>query len=143
MAATGLKKSVYLDTTAISSGMVIISDEKFNPPENTDKLQVLNVFLFYFRPTAKQIGEDYRKSPVKGQHPRVMSTAGDFARIRYELRGGVRLMYVSDDFDSIRDISCKTLSIPYRRSLCKYFDEYKCGVNEKVLIWEKESILPF
>ena len=49
----------------------------------------------------------------------------------------------SDDFDGIRDISCKTLSIPYRSSLCKYFDEYKCGVYEKVLIWEKESISPF
>lgn len=131
VAETGLKKSVYHDTTAISSGMVIISDEKFNPPENADKLQALNDFLFYFRPTAKQIGDDYGKSPVKGQHPRVMSTAEDFARIReevktntykktwaenlikycentimtsetlkYELRDGVRLMYVSDDFEN-------------------------------------------
>lgn len=129
IAQTGMGKSVYHDTTTISSGMVILSDEAFYPPTDPTELQSLNDFLFYFRPSPEKIAEDYDNSPVKGEHPRIMATKADFDRIRketetnevkkhwkellidycdntimkqptlvYELRDGVRLMYVSDDF---------------------------------------------
>jgi len=123
----GLSHSLYYDTHAIHSGLVLISDKEIVLPEG-EAFQRLNDFCFYFRPDKKQWLEDYRRSPLNGVHPRVMATGADFERIRfecetnakkkrwkeillsycedilqepvlkYELRDGVRLMYVSDDF---------------------------------------------
>ena len=123
----GLSYSLSYDTQAIHSGLVLISDQEMVLPEG-EAFQRLNDFCFYLRPDPGQWLEDYRQSPLKGVHPRVMATEADFERIRlecetnarkkrwkesvlsycedilqepalkYELRDGVRLMYVSDDF---------------------------------------------
>ncbi|MBR5507837.1 MAG: discoidin domain-containing protein [Clostridia bacterium] len=123
----GMSKYIYHDTTAIHYGMVIISDVQIDP-KTGDDLQNLNDYCFYVRPTKEQWLADYNASPLKGQHPRVMATEEDFERLKkeietndrkkawfenliaycdarleepplkYELRDGIRLMYVSDDF---------------------------------------------
>ncbi|MBE7050433.1 MAG: hypothetical protein E7394_06625 [Ruminococcaceae bacterium] len=127
IAEKGLSKNIYHDTTAIHYGMVIISDIQIEP-KTGDELQNLNDYCFYVRPTKEQWLADYNASPLKGIHPRVMATQDDFDRIKaeiqtnerkkkwfdnlisycdarleepplkYELRDGIRLMYVSDDF---------------------------------------------
>lgn len=123
-------KYVFHDDTAVSPGMVIIANSKFNPPDTTAKMQVLNDYLFYIRPSWQDILADYNKSEVKGVHPRVMITPTsvaqlkqeitdnaikkswydrlieysdkivDYDTLKYELRDGVRLMYVSSDFET-------------------------------------------
>ncbi len=127
IAEKGMSKYIYHDTTATHSGMVIISDGQIEPWTG-DRLQNLNDYCFYLRPTKEQWLADYNASPLKGQHPRVMLTADDFERLKieietnerkkawfenliincdgilekptlkYELRDGIRLMYVSSDF---------------------------------------------
>lgn len=121
-----LKKRVYTDNNAIHSGLVILADDAVLP--DGENLQKINDFCFYIRPSKQQWLADYNASELKGIHPRVMATANDFDVIReeiktnkkkkrwfenlidfceqhlneeslkYELRDGVRLMYVSDDF---------------------------------------------
>ncbi|MBE7050771.1 MAG: hypothetical protein E7394_08440 [Ruminococcaceae bacterium] len=123
----GMSKNIYHDTTATHYGMVIISDAEIDPGVG-DVLQNLNDYCFYLRPTPEQWLADYNASPLKGQHPRVMATEEDFERLKkeietnerkkawfenlimysdgllekptlkYELRDGIRLMYVSSDF---------------------------------------------
>lgn len=129
IAKDGLGKSVYYDDTTTHYGMIVISDRTFNAPMGADDLQALNDFCFFFRPSREQFAADYNASELKGQHPRIMATAEDFERIRletesnpqkaawkkqlltycdnnlnddalvYELRDGVRLLYVAEDFN--------------------------------------------
>lgn len=127
VAEKALGKVIQYDDTTVHYGMVIISDKAVAMPAG-DALQDLNDFCFFFRPTPQKFLEDYNASPLKGIHPRVIATEADFDRIReevktneykkrwkqnlytycdtistyppskYELRDGVRLMYVSDEF---------------------------------------------
>lgn len=122
-----LGKSVYYDNTAISGGMLIISDKPVDEEIAKMDLQELNNFLFYERPSAKRILEDYNNSDLKGVHPRLLATQDDFDRIKglvttdenmkewygqlikradeyltqpaaiYEIRDGVRLWYVCNE----------------------------------------------
>ncbi|MBE7050295.1 MAG: hypothetical protein E7394_05930, partial [Ruminococcaceae bacterium] len=123
----GMSKNIYHDTTTTHYGMVIISDAEIDPGVG-DVLQNLNDYCFYLRPTPEQWLADYNASPLKGQHPRVMATEEDFERLKkeietndrkkawfkklitycdrlvnkrplkYELRDGIRLLDVSNEF---------------------------------------------
>ncbi|MBR5506411.1 MAG: heparinase II/III family protein [Clostridia bacterium] len=118
--AIGLRLSV--DTDSVSAGMMMMGNGKFEFPADP---QSLNNYLMYHDPTPEKIREDYNNSPVKGVHPRIQFTKADFERIKtqaqtntyvkkwvdkiltsadssldeaavkYELRDGVRLQYVS------------------------------------------------
>ena len=147
--ASLLGKSVYCDNTTVHHGMVILSDGEFTPPNDNKALQKLNDFVFYFRPSKQRLYEDYKKSDLSGVHPRIVATESDFERLkreikenehkarwfnnlikycdemkdkpvlRYELRDGVRLLYVSWDLQ----IYALALSLAYRLTGDrKYFD---------------------
>lgn len=77
-------KKVYRDNTAINGGMVIIGDTEFTPPTSTDKLQALNDYLCFMRPSAQQIFDDYQNSATKGVHPRVILTPDKVTKIKAE-----------------------------------------------------------
>lgn len=117
--------TLYLDDSAVNGGMAILGRELFRPQEN--EIQRLNDFLFYLRPSAEDVLSNYQGSNAYGQHPRIQATQQDFTRIRreiqtnwdkmvwsnriisratgllstdpvvYELRDGVRLLYVARD----------------------------------------------
>ncbi|MBQ4630587.1 MAG: heparinase II/III family protein [Clostridia bacterium] len=125
----GMGLNLIYDESATHSGMVIISDSSYSLPDGI-ALQKLNDFCFYYRPDKDEFYKTYEKSGLKNSHPRIMATESDFERIRneikinplkahwyknliafcegildeptlkYELRDGVRLMYVSDDFEN-------------------------------------------
>ena len=125
--ARALGKELYYDNTTVHYGMIVLTDGEFTPPCDNNDLQKLNDFIFYFRPTKERLYADYKASPLLGVHPRVAATEEDFERLRaeiktdphkarwfdmllgycddiskketlkYELRDGVRLLYVSWD----------------------------------------------
>lgn len=125
--AKALGKQLYYDNTTIHYGMVVLTDGEFTPLNDKESLQKLNNFLFFARPTKEKLYADYKASPMAGVHPRLLATESDFARLRdevktnphkarwyahlieycdgikdketlrYELRDGVRLLYVSWD----------------------------------------------
>ena len=125
--AKALDRQLYYDNTTVHYGMVVLTNGEFTPPNDKKALQKLNDFLFFFRPTKEKLYEDYKKSPLAGVHPRIACTEDDFVRLReeiktnphkarwferlvawcdelkdkptlrYELRDGVRLLYVSWD----------------------------------------------
>ena len=125
--ARALGRSVYYDDTAVHYGMVVMSEGAFKAPNDKKALQKLNDFLFFFRPTKEKLYSDYKASALAGVHPRIVATESDFERLRrevkenthkarwfeqllayceqikeketlkYELRDGVRLLYVSWD----------------------------------------------
>ncbi len=122
-----ISKKVFYDTSSVHSGLVIISDETIKI-DDKEKLQKLNDYCFFERPTPEKWLSDYNNSPLKGVHPRIIATEKDFIRLReevktneykkrwfknllenceeimkeptlkYEVRDRVRLMYVADDF---------------------------------------------
>ncbi|MBE5040300.1 stalk domain-containing protein [Ructibacterium gallinarum] len=67
----GLSKQVYYDDTTTSSGMVIISDKKFNAPEDPDALQQLNNYLFYYRPSEEELLAIFKQNNETYEHPRL------------------------------------------------------------------------
>ena len=125
--AKALGKQLYYNNTTVHYGMVVLTDDAFNPPSDNKDLQNLNDFLFFFRPGKEKLYADYKASALSGVHPRLLATESDFRRIReeiktnshkarwfrklldlcdeikeketlrYELRDGVRLLYVSWD----------------------------------------------
>ena len=144
-----LERTFYYDNTTIHYGMVILANGEFNVPNDKKDLQKLNDFLFYFRPSKERFYEDYKKSPLFGVHPRLVATEDDFARLRrevkenkhkarwykqliefcdgmkdknvlrYELRDGVRLLYVSWDLQ----LYATSLALAYKLTGDKkYFD---------------------
>ncbi len=147
--ATLLGKSVYYDSSTVNYGMIILTDGEFSLPNDNNTLQKLNDFLFYFRPSKERLYEDYKKSSLSGVHPRIVATESDFERLKkevkenehkarwfkslieycdemkdkpvlkYELRDGVRLLYVSWDLQ----IYAVTLALAYKLTGDKkYFD---------------------
>lgn len=148
---------VHTDNTAISSGMIVAANEDFALPEGgarptvpyvkeigaymmtSSPLQELNDFLFYLRPDAARIAEDYKKSDLCGIHPRILFDKADFERLKanvkadekmaewygklikeaddlckkppleYVLTDGVRLWFVSNWFNA----RIQTLSLAY------------------------------
>ena len=147
--AKALNRHVYYDNTTVHYGMVILTENEFNAPNDKKDLQKLNDFLFYFRPNKERFYEDYKKSPLVGVHPRLVATEDDFVRLRrevkenshkarwykkliefcdgmkdkpklkYELRDGVRLLYVSWDLQ----LYATALALAYKLTGDrKYFD---------------------
>lgn len=147
--AKTLGRTLYYDDTTVHYGMVILSNGEFNAPDDKNTLQKLNDFLFYFRPSKEKLYADYSCGKLAGVHPRVAATEEDFARLRrevkenkhkarwfkkliefcdgmkdkaplrYELRDGVRLLYVSWDLQ----LYAVTLSLAYKLTGDrKYFD---------------------
>lgn len=125
--AKALDRHLYYDSTTVHYGMVILTEGEFNAPGDKKTLQKLNDFLFFYRPTKEKLFLDYKASPLAGVHPRLLATESDFERLRkevkenphkarwykmllqeceeikdkdvlrYELRDGVRLLFVSWD----------------------------------------------
>ena len=125
--AKALDRELYYDNTTVHYGMAILTEGKFNPPSDKKSLQKLNDFLFFLRPDKEKLYRDYATSPLAGAHPRLVATEADFERVRreikenehkarwfnrllemceeikdkptlrYELRDGVRLLFVSWD----------------------------------------------
>ena len=147
--AQALGRTLYYDDTTIHYGMVILTKGEFNAPNDKKDLQKLNDFIFYFRPSKEKFLEDYKQSPLAGVHPRLIATEDDFVRLRrevkenkhkarwykqliefcdgmkdkpvlrYELRDGVRLLYVSWDLQ----LYATTLALAYKLTGDKkYFD---------------------
>lgn len=93
--ATALGKNVYYDTnTQYNNGMCVLANS-FTYPTNATELQKLNDFLFYLRPTDEQIESAYSQSETKRQHPRIMGTPDDFARVREEYRKGTNPTFMA------------------------------------------------
>ena len=125
--AKALGRTLYYDDSTVHYGMAVLAEKQFKAPNDKKALQKLNDFLFFFRPTKEKFLKDYKKSPLAGVHPRLLATESDFevlrreikenshkARwfkqlleyceeiktkdtLRYELRDGVRLLFVSWD----------------------------------------------
>ena len=148
-AATALDRHLYYDDTTVHYGMVVLTKDEFTPPNDKKDLQKLNDFVFYFRPDKERFYEDYKKGALAGVHPRLVATEEDFVRLRreikenkhkarwfktliefcdglkdkptlrYELRDGVRLLYVSWDLQRY----ATTLALAYKLTGDrKYFD---------------------
>lgn len=148
-AATALDRHLYYDNTTLNYGMVVLTKDEFTPPSDNRDLQNLNDFVFYFRPSKERFFEDYKKSPLAGVHPRLVATEDDFLRLRrevkenkhkarwfkallefcdeikdaptlrYELRDGVRLLFVSWDLQRY----AVSLALAYKLTGDKkYFD---------------------
>ena len=147
--ARALDRHVYYNSSTVHYGMVILTKDEFTPPNDNKALQKLNDFVFYLRPSKEKLFEDYKKSPLAGVHPRIVATESDFERLRrevkenehkarwfkslieycdqmkdkpilrYELRDGVRLLYVSWDLQ----LYAVTLALAYKLTGDKkYFD---------------------
>ena len=148
-AAKALDRHLYYNDTTVHYGMVVLTKDEFTPPSDKKALQKLNDFVFYLRPDKEKFLEDYKKSPLAGVHPRLVATESDFERLRrevkenphkarwfksmlefcdglkdvptlrYELRDGVRLLFVSWDLQRY----AVTLALAYKLTGDrKYFD---------------------
>ncbi|MBQ4145281.1 MAG: hypothetical protein IJD36_01515, partial [Clostridia bacterium] len=121
-------------------GAIIVSDKDIAFTDAYEDLNRLCSFLAFYRPSPAEIQAAYEASPRKGQHPRVLATQADFDRIFamvetdeymknnmealikkadewcaaetriYELRDGVRLWYVSQEYEQM----AKELAIAYK-----------------------------
>ena len=148
--ANALGKQMYYDKTTVHYGMLVLTDGAFNPPNDKKCLQKLNNFLFFLRPSKEKLLNDYKASPLAGVHPRLLATDADFERIkgevrdnphkarwyrqliefcdemkdketlRYELRDGVRLLYVSWDLQ----LYAVTLALAYKLTGDRKYFEY-------------------
>ena len=147
--AKALGMTLYYDDSTVNYGMAILKKGKFKAFDDKKTLQNLNDFIFYFRPSKERIYEDYTKGALAGVHPRLVATEEDFIRLRreikenehkarwfkqlieycdemkdkptlrYELRDGVRLLYVSWDLQRY----ATTLALAYKLTGDrKYFD---------------------
>ena len=147
--AKALDRQVYYNDTTVHYGMVVMTKETFTPPSDNKTLQKLNDFLFYYRPSKEEFYSDYANGPLAGVHPRLVATESDFARLRrevkenahkarwfktlleyceqiknkptlrYELRDGVRLLYVSWDLQNYSTALAMAYKLTGDR---KYFD---------------------
>ena len=145
-----LGKELYYDNTTVHYGMVILHNGDFTPPSDNKDLQKLNDYLFYFRPSKEKVLADFASSGFSGVHPRVTATCSDFERLRreirenehkarwfkslieycdtlgdvptlrYELRDGVRLLYVSWDLQRY----AVTLALAYQLTGDRKYFEY-------------------
>ena len=144
-----LGRELYYDNTTVNFGMALLANGEFTLPNDTNTLQKLNDFVFYFRPSKEKFKADYDNSALAGVHPRLVATESDFERLRceirdnphkarwfkslisfcdglkdkpvlrYELRDGVRLLYVSWDLQRY----AVTLALAYKLTgERKYFD---------------------
>lgn len=123
----GLKKQIYTDNKCLNSGMIIAGSTRYQAPSDMDSLQKLNDFLYYLLPEAETVEKLYKSSDNYGVHPRLQVTRAGFDKIKqetetnvykkawaqsvissadglmktdvlkYELRDGSRLLYVSRD----------------------------------------------
>lgn len=121
-------------------GAILVSDKDIFVSDSEQQLNSLCAFLAFYRPSPKEIQDAYEASPRKGIHPRVMATQEDFDRMFalvqtdeymkknmdallkkadewcnaetriYELRDGVRLWYVSQEYEQM----AKELAIAYK-----------------------------
>lgn len=85
---TAMGKTPYSVPSQYNSGLYVLADGDFTAPTNAEDKQKLNDFAFYYRPTTDEIEEAYNASPTKGEHPRIMATADDFARIKTQYASG-------------------------------------------------------
>lgn len=69
-----------------NDGLYILDGAKTDLPQDEESIQSINDYAFYCRPDEKNILEDYKKSEVYGQHPRIQATKEDFDRIRSEIK---------------------------------------------------------
>lgn len=82
-----LDKKVFYDDSAIGGGMIIISDDKFIPPSDEEGMQQLNDYILYVRPDAQRVYDEYKASPVYGEHPRIMINKTELSKLKEEIKG--------------------------------------------------------
>jgi hypothetical protein len=84
--AKALGRELYYDNTTVNFGMALLANGEFTLPNDTNTLQKLNDFVFYFRPSKEKFKADYDNSALAGVHPRLVATESDFERLRCEIR---------------------------------------------------------
>lgn len=93
--ATALGKNLYVDSdTQYNNGLCVVASGFTFPTKQAD-LQKLNDFVYYLRPTEEQIIDAYNASATKGDHPRIMATEADFARVKAEYLEGDNPVFMS------------------------------------------------
>ena len=154
--ASGLGLYITEDETTVHYGTVVLSKPPFVFPEDMKARQALNNFCFFERPDKETLWQDYSASPLTGKHPRLMLDSDGFERLKtevkenpvkarwyktllsyadeisaaptltYEIRDGVRLMYVSVDCTDYATVLCMA---------------YRLSGNEKYLEAAKRNLL--
>lgn len=154
--ASGLGLYITEDETTVHYGTVVLSKTPFVFPEDMKARQALNNFCFFERPDRDRLLHDYQASLLARKHPRLMLDSDGFDRIRreikenptkarwysvllkyadeivasptlsYEIRDGVRLMYVSVDCTDYATVLCMA---------------YRLSGNEKYLEAAKRNLL--
>ena len=80
------KKVFYDDTVEYNEGLVVISDEEFKAPSDPVRMQSLNDFVFYYRPTAEDVYALYQKNNPDNAHPRLQASKATFDRVKDEIK---------------------------------------------------------
>jgi len=80
------KKVYYDDTVEYNEGLIVISDEEFKAPTDRTRLQALNDFVFYYRPTAEDVYALYTKNNPNNAHPRLQASKNTFDRLKEEIK---------------------------------------------------------
>lgn len=80
------KKVYYDDTVEYNEGLIVISDEEFKAPTESTRLQSLNDFVFYYRPTADDVYALYTKNNPDNAHPRLQASNATFNRVKEEIK---------------------------------------------------------
>ena len=73
-------KACVSDNTTANGRFFIIGNSAYSIPSG-DSLQKLSDFLFYLRPGKSAVTSLYQNSPLRGSHPRLLASDGDFARL--------------------------------------------------------------
>ncbi|MBR3934333.1 MAG: heparinase II/III family protein [Clostridia bacterium] len=75
-------KKLTAVTADVNNGLVVVSDSTFSV--SSSKVQDLNSYLFFDRPSPQKILSDYKVTSTYGEHPRLMLTDALTAKIKEE-----------------------------------------------------------
>lgn len=80
------KKVYYDDQAEYNEGLIVISDDEFKAPTEMSRLQSLNDFVFYYRPTADDVYQLYKKNNPDNAHPRLQANRKIFDKVKEEIK---------------------------------------------------------
>lgn len=72
-----LGKTVFYDDMY---SLIVISDGEFQYADSEEDIKRLNSYLFFDRPSAAELQEQYAQAETEGVHPRLLATQDDFDR---------------------------------------------------------------